>query len=183
MSVFSNKIRFRIDSTHYKILLRSFELKHVNCWSIFFLIPKNQFMKEQPYTSKILNDPNVQHTCAHFCFLNCMRPNENTKTEDQENLDTRETTDPTELTKKIANKFLQNPNVLAPAKFTRTEKIVSLFKESKNVVIDEKENFIDDGTAQGINVPIFFYNLQQPTEKLNIRDDFSILDVLNIKED
>ena len=149
---------------------------------VFFLIPKNQFMKEQPYTSQILNDPNVQRTGAQICFLNRMRPNENTKTEDQENLDTRETTDPTELTKTISNKFLQNLNVLAPAKFTRTEKTVSLIKELKNVVIDDG-NFIDDGTAQGINAPILLYNLQQPTEKPNSPDDFSILDVLNIKED
>ena len=39
----------------------------------FILIPKNQFMKEQPYSSQILNDPRVQHTGAHFSFLNRMR--------------------------------------------------------------------------------------------------------------
>ena len=42
------------------------------------LIPKNQFMKEQPYTSQNLNDPSVQHSGAQFSFLNRMRPNENT---------------------------------------------------------------------------------------------------------
>ena len=66
----------------------------------FILIPKNQFMKEQPYTSQILNDPSVQHTGAHISFLNRMRPNEDTKKEYQEILDTRETIDPTELSKK-----------------------------------------------------------------------------------
>ena len=121
----------------------------------FILIPKNQFMKEQPYTSQNLNDPTVQHTGAQFSYLNRMRLNKNTKKEYRENLDTRETIDPTELSKKIANKILQNLNILAPAKFTRTEKIVSLIKESKKVVIDENENFIVDGTATGINVPIF----------------------------
>ena len=97
----------------------------------FILIPKNQFMKEQPYTSQILNDPSVQHTSAQFSFLNRMRPNENNNKEYQEILDTRETIDPAELTKKTADKILQNLNVLVPAKFTRTEKIVSLIKESK----------------------------------------------------
>ena len=72
--------------------------------------------------------------------------------------------------------------MLAPLKFTRTEKIVNLIKESKNVVIDEKENFIFDGTATLINVPIFLYNLQQPTKKNN-QDYFKILEALNIKED
>ena len=149
----------------------------------FILIHKNQFMKEQLYSSQILNDPSVQHTGAQFSFLNRMRPNENTNKEYQEILDTKETIDPTELSKKTANKILQNLNVLGPAKFTRTEKIVSLIKESKKVVIDENENFIVDGTATGINVPIFLYDLQQPTKKLSNPNYFKILEVLNIKED
>ena len=131
----------------------------------FILIPKNQFMKEQPYSSQILNDPRVQHRGAQFSFLNRMRPYESNDKENQEILDTRETTDPTELSEKHEDKILQTLNMLAPPKFTRTEKIVNLIKESKNVVIDKKENFIVDGTATGINVPIFLYDLQQPTKK------------------
>ena len=57
----------------------------------FILISKNQFRKEQTYSSEILNDPRVQHSDAQFSFLNCMRPNENTDKENQEILDTRET--------------------------------------------------------------------------------------------
>ena len=147
------------------------------------LFPKNQFMKEQPYTSQILNDASVQHTGAQFSFLNRMQRNENTKKGYQEILDTRETIDLTELSKKIANEILQNLNVLAPAKFTRKEKLVSLTKESKKVVIDKNENFIVDGTATGINVPILLYDLQQPTKKLSNPDYFKILEVLDIKED
>ena len=112
-----------------------------------------------------------------------MRPNENTDKENQEILDTRETTDPTELSKVHADKILQNFNMLAPAKFIRTEKIVNLIKESKKVVIDENEDFIVDGAATGINVPIFLYDLQQPTKKINNLDYFKILEALNIKED
>ena len=80
----------------------------------FILIPKTQFMKEQPYSSQILNDPRVQHRRAQFSFLNRMRPNENTDKENQEILDTRETTDPTELSKVHADKILLNLNMLAP---------------------------------------------------------------------
>ena len=36
-------------------------------------------MKEQPYTSQMLNDPSVQHTGAQFSFFNRMQRNENTK--------------------------------------------------------------------------------------------------------
>ena len=122
-------------------------------------------MKEQPYTSPIENDPSVQHTGAQFSFFNRMRPNENTKKECQEKLDTRETIDLTELSRKIAHKILQNFNVIAPAKFTRTENIVSLIKESKKVVIDGIKSFIVDGTATGINVTIFLYDLQHPTKE------------------
>ena len=57
-----------------------------------------------------------------------MRPNENTS---QEFLDRREITDPTELSKKLADKFFENLNVLALAQFTRTEKTVYLNNESK----------------------------------------------------
>ena len=140
-------------------------------------------MKEQQYSSQILNDPRVQHRGAQFSFLNRMRPNENNDKENQEILDTRETNDPTELLKVQADKILQNLNMLAPPKFTRMEKIVNLIKESKNVVIDEKENFIVDGTATGINVSIFLYDLQQPTKKIDNPDYFKILEALNIKED
>ena len=150
---------------------------------VFILIPKNQFMKEQPYSSQILNDPRVQHRGVQFSFSNRMRPNENTDKEKQEILDTRETTDLTELSKVHADKILQILNKLAPPKFNRTEKIVNLVKESKNIVIDEKENFIVDGTATGINVPIFLYDLQQSTKKINNPDYFKILEALNIKED
>ena len=93
-----------------------------------------------------------------------MRPNENTDKENQEILDTREATDPTGLSKLNADKILQNLSTLAPPKFTRTKKTVNLIKESKNVVIDENENFIVDGTATVINTPIFLYDLQQPTK-------------------
>ena len=86
------------------------------------------------------------------------------------------------MSKVKADKILQNLNVLAPAKFTRTEKIVNIIKESKKV-IDENENFIVEGTATGINVPIFLYDLQQPSKKLSNPDYFKILEVLNIKED
>ena len=149
----------------------------------FILIPKNQFMKEQPYSSQILNDPRVQHRGAQFLFLNRTRPNENNDKENQEILDTRETTDTTELSKVHADKILQNLSMLAQPKFTRTEKKVNLIKESKNVVIDKKEIFIVDATATGIKVPIFLYDLQQPTKKINNPDYFKILEALNIKED
>ena len=88
----------------------------------FILIPKNQFMKEQPYSSQILTDPRVQHTGAQFSFLNRMCANENTDKENQEILDTRETTNPTELSKVHADKILQNLTILVPSKFTRTKK-------------------------------------------------------------
>ena len=50
------------------------------------------------------------------------------------------------------------------------------------MVIDENENFIVDGTATGINVRIFLYDLQQPTKKIHNPDFFKILEALNIKE-
>ena len=131
----------------------------------FILVPKNQFMKEQPNFSQILNDPRVQHRGAQFSFLNRMRPNENTDKENKKIMGTRETTDPTELSKVNADKVLQNLNMLAPAKYTRREKIVNLIKESTKVDIDGNENFNVDGTAAGINVPNFLYDLQQPTKK------------------
>ena len=90
---------------------------------------------------------------------------------------------PLSCQKKIANKILRNFNILAPAKFTRTEKKVSLIKVSKKVVIDKNEKFIGDETATGINVPIFLYDLQEPTKKLINPDYFKILEVLDIKED
>ena len=37
-------------------------------------------MKEQPYSAQILNDPSVQHTGAHFTFLNRIQPNEKKST-------------------------------------------------------------------------------------------------------
>ena len=87
------------------------------------------------------------------------------------------------MSKVHADKILQNLNILAPPKFTRTEKIVNLIKESKNVVIDKNENFIIDGTATRMNVPIFLFDLQQPTKKLSNPDNFKILEALKIKED
>ena len=63
-------------------------------------------MKEQPYSSQILIDPRVQHTGAQFSCLNHMQPNESTDKENQEILDTREATDPTELSKLHADKIL-----------------------------------------------------------------------------
>ena len=36
----------------------------------FNLIPTNQFMKEQPYSSQNLSDPTVQQTGAQFSVLN-----------------------------------------------------------------------------------------------------------------
>ena len=107
----------------------------------FILTPKNQFMKEQTYSSQILNDPRVQHRGAQFSFLNRMRPNENTDKENHEILDTRETTDPTELSKVHADKVLQNLNMLAPAKYTRTEKIVNPLKNQKKFIYRRKREF------------------------------------------
>ena len=72
--------------------------------------------------------------------------------------------------------------MLAPPKFIRSEKKVNLIKESKNVVIDKNEKFIVDGTETGINVSIFLYNLQQPTNKLSNLDYFRFLEALKIKD-
>ena len=58
------------------------------------LIPKNQFMKEQPYSLQNLIDYSVQHEGAQFSFLNFVRPNKNTNKRYQKILDTKETTDP-----------------------------------------------------------------------------------------
>ena len=66
-----------------------------------------------------------------------MRPNESIDKENQEILDTREATDPTELSKLHTDKILRNLSMLLPAKFTRTEKVVNLIKESKKVDLDE----------------------------------------------
>ena len=49
--------------------------------------------------------------------------------------------------------------------------------------MDKNGNFIVDGTATGINVTNFPYDLQQPTKKINNPDAFKILEPLNIKED
>ena len=68
------------------------------------------------------------------------------------------------------------------SKFIRTAKRINPIKRSKNVVIDKNERFIVDGTATGINVPIFFYDLQQPTKNLSNPDYFKILEALNIKQ-
>ena len=73
--------------------------------------------------------------------------------------------------------------MLLPPKFIRTEKQVNLIKEYKKIVIDENKNFIGDGTATGLNVPIFLYVLQQQTKKLWNPDYFKIHEVLYIKED
>ena len=100
----------------------------------FILIPKNQFMKEQSFSSQILIDPRVHHRGAQFSFLNRMRPNENTDKENQEVLDTRETTDPTELSKVHADKILQNLNMLAPPKFNRTEKKLTSLKSQETLL-------------------------------------------------
>ena len=88
-----------------------------------------------------------------------MQPNESTDKENAEFLDTGEATDHTELSKLQADKIFRNLSMLVPAKFIRTEKVVNLIKESKKVVIDK--NFIVDGTATGINLSIFLYDLQQ----------------------
>ena len=100
----------------------------------FILIPKNHFVKEQPNSSQILNDPRVQLTGAQFPCLKSLRPNENTNKEYQEILDTRETIDPTELSKVHADKILQNPNMLAPPKFDRTEKKLISFRIHKTLL-------------------------------------------------
>ena len=78
-------------------------------------------MKEQPYSSQSLNVPRIQHRGGQFSFTNRMQPNENTDKENQEILDTRETTNATGLSKLQADKVLQNLNMLAPPRFTRTE--------------------------------------------------------------
>ena len=79
-------------------------------------------MKEQSDSSQILNEPRVEHTDAQFSFLNRVRPNENNDNENQEILGTRQTTDTTGLSNIKTDKILQNLNMLAPPKFTRTEK-------------------------------------------------------------
>ena len=61
---------------------------------------------------------------------------------------------------------MSSKSCLVPTKFTRTAKIGNIIEEPKQIVIDENENFFAYGTATEINVPIFLYDLQQPTKKL-----------------
>ena len=55
-------------------------------------------------------------------------------------------------------------------------------RSPKKFVVDKFENFIFDGTATRLNVPIFFYDLQQTTKRLSNPVYFKILEDLNIKE-
>ena len=66
-----------------------------------------QLMKEQPYSSQIVNYPSVQHTGAQFSFFSLMRPRENSYEEYKKFLDTRVTTNPTELSKNMRTKFFK----------------------------------------------------------------------------
>ena len=85
-----------------------------------------------------------------------MQPNENNNKLYQEIFDTRETTDPNELSKVHVDEILQNLNRLSPPKFISTDKIVNLLKEpKKNVVIDKNENLTFDGPATGKIFPFF----------------------------
>ena len=103
-----------------------------------------------------------QHTDAQCSFLNRMRQKALTKS--IKKFWTKRKQLILLICQKQVDKTLRNPNLLAPPKFTRTEKIINLIKRSKNILIDKNENSIVDGTATGINVHIFLYDLQQPTK-------------------
>ena len=79
-------------------LVLSIWVTNLNCWRIFLYSQKSIYERAAVFLTNSKWSQGSAYRFLIFLF-NRMRPKENTKTENQETLDTRETTDLTELSK------------------------------------------------------------------------------------
>ena len=139
-------------------MFHPFELYKVHCWRVFFDSQKSIY-EEQPDSWQNLIDPGVQHAGAQFSFWTvCDRMKTLTKSTKKFGKHGKQLI-LLSCQKDARTKIDKNCNILVPAKFTRAKKIVDLIKASKEVVIEENENSIVNGTAIRMKVPNFLFSL------------------------
>ena len=156
----------------------------------FILVPKNVYMKSQPYQTQVLEDPEVKHKSAQLSIINRMRSKEHNEAQISEKLPEEDSDVNVVDENRAANsnkravQVLKTLSSLLPnSKYLKCENIVDLIKKSNRVSIGEDEKLLIDNSPTDINAFAFLYNLQLPTKKIDSPDYFELLKVLQLKEE
>ena len=156
----------------------------------FILIPKEVYIKSQPYQTQVLEDPEVKQKRAQLSIINRMRSKEHNEAQINEKLQEEDSDlnvvdeNRAKNSNKRAVQVLKTLSSLLPnSKYLKCENIVDLIKKSNRVSIGEDEKLLIDNSPTDINAFAFLYILQQPTKKIDSPDYFELLKVLQIKEE
>ena len=161
-------------------MLYTFELpKKMTSAVEFILISKSQYIRNNSYSSAILNSSNIKEKSAQLSILNRFR-SLHPKDETLENED-HETEDPNQKPI-LREEILEKLALLSPTKYARAEKILDIIEKLTRIVVVDDEKVRIDSKPTNLSASVLLYNLQQPNKKFDDYDYFKRLNILSVNE-
>ena len=144
----------------------------------FILIPKENYIKNQPKASEILDDPTITAKSQQLTLLQRVpekkEPEKGKTSEEKKAPETRED---------IQKRVLRSITMLNPHQTEKSKSILKELQGSSDVSINDEGLIEINNTPTAIDASNFLFTLQQPTKKLYHPDYKRILDKIKLSPD
>ena len=137
----------------------------------FILIPKQNYIKNQPKASEFLDDPTITAKKQQFTLLQRVPE----KKEPEKETTSQEVKAP-EKREDIQKRILRSITLLNPHQTEKSKSILKELQSSADVSVNDEGVFEIDNTPTATDASNFLSTLQQPTKKLYYPDYKRILD-------
>ena len=141
----------------------------------FILIPKENYIKQQPKSSEILEDATINEKAKLLTLLQRNKPPEEPK-EKSEATSSLPATDREIIEKRV----LKSLSMMKPWQLEKSKPILRKIYDSSDVSINEDGFLTPDDRPTSLEATSFLYNLQQPKTGLHDPDYRRILSKIDI---
>ena len=146
----------------------------------FVLIPKENYVKDQPKALEIVDDPTLSQKAHHLTLLQ-RQPHDDQKAD--EKTDAKPKTDEAKDKKEkhsVQTRVLQSISMLKPSQIEKSKQILKKLGENADIAIND-EGLLEIGERPtSIDATSFLYNLQQTKKQLHDPEYETILKKLDI---
>ena len=137
----------------------------------FILIPKENYIKQQPKSSEILEDATINEKAKLLTLLQRNQPPEEPKEKKSEATSSSSATDREIIEKRV----LKSLSMMKPWQLEKSKPILRKIYDSSDVSINEDGFLTLDDRPTSLEATSFLYNLQQPKTGLHDPDYRRIL--------
>lgn len=134
----------------------------------FVLVPKQEFLKEQPLVSQITeNESSFSQPSKFLSLLQRQQSNNMVENDDEDDQNKRNISEQLNQ-KNVEEKILGSLKILEGSKLNRAKKLYDMIiKSAPNVRIDSDGKIVVNEISTTVDAINFLYNMQQPTKKID----------------